>query len=172
MLFPTPPFPEATAIAPIQRVREAIIRQAKVGATVTEDPYWCDILPRAAYDGYLLETAGTFWDVLFWPTPSTVRALTYKYKLMLSALDGSTYVYPLGGPDFAQVILQACLAKAEQMKLHVVGPQTALAQAEMLAAIRRDALKGGSRGIGKMVDPSDQRVERRWSTTSSVSHPW
>jgi len=165
-------YAEGTGLGPILEVAEARIRQARAGATTTADPYWFAVLPRAAYSGYVLETAGTFYDVVFWPTPSALRVLTYRYKILVSALDGTVCNYPLGGQEFAQVVLQCCLAKAEQMKRFTIGPQTALAREDMLAAVRRDAVKGAGKRLGKMVDASGALPVRRWPATSDVTHPW
>jgi len=165
-------YAEGTGLQPILRTSEAHIRAARAGAAITGDPYCFDIVPRAPYTGYAIETAGTFWDLLLFPTPSALRVLTYQYKVMVSALDGETYIYPLGGLDFSQAILQCCLAKAEQMKQNVTGPQTALAHSELLAAVRRDAKKSGAKRLGRSAETGDLRGVRRWLNTNDVSHPW
>lgn len=78
-------------------VGERVIRGVERYGNHTGVPQMATLLPVAA-----VTTQSTRWQARFWP----VQACTveYRYKALPPALDGSTYIYPYGGPVHANTI--------------------------------------------------------------------
>jgi len=93
---------DTVPVGDVQRAHQALVY-------VTEPSKVC-IVPRAAVTGHDPDQK-TLYEAWFWPTPSTLRTLTYRYNLrceMPSALIGFV------GPDeFHGLVQTACLAYAE-----------------------------------------------------------
>jgi hypothetical protein len=171
-------YPEGSGLRRISRWSEGDIRHAREAATQTGDPYAFALLPRRAIGtSYDPQTHGTRYDVLFYPTPSDVRVLTYRKKVRPDALDGSTYVYPLGGQTYSEVVLALCLAQAEARLRTSMGayyrdnrtpPQRALADRAMVRAVLLDTEQSAAGNLGRSMAPRS----RRWSSTPDVTHPY
>jgi hypothetical protein len=61
----------------------------------------------------LTATAGTRLEVAFWPVPSAIYTLTYRYEAYSGKLTAAL-PYPLGGMRYAELITESCLAVAER----------------------------------------------------------
>lgn len=80
---------------------------------------------------------GQRWQVMFAPTPDANQTIYYRYRVLISALtDGA--VYPPGGADFSDVVLQAGLARAEFLGGKVNGPMEAMYLEMMADAVSFD----------------------------------
>ncbi len=62
-----------------------------------------------------LGTTGQRWQIVMWPTPTTILSATGQYRLNPDALATDTH-YPLGGEAHSQTLLESCLAAAEEMQ--------------------------------------------------------
>ena len=77
----------------------------------------------ADYTGYPLEAAvrtkertgneGTRKELLLYPTPDTAYQINFRYNLIPEGLGDNDEV-PHGGPPFAELLLESCLAAAER----------------------------------------------------------
>jgi len=56
---------------------------------------------------------GQRFEVSWWPAPDAVYTLSYKYEAYQGVIS-ATYKYPLGGMKHSELILESCLAVAEQ----------------------------------------------------------
>jgi hypothetical protein len=117
-------------------------------------------------------TTGQRLEVLLYPVPNGPYTLSYRYKLLPSALNASTQIYALGSMAHTETILAACKAAAEETMDDTMG-LWASRYAERLAAsisLDREQQRGeylGYNGDGHMI--SDEDVQnRRFSTGSSV----
>jgi hypothetical protein len=62
----------------------------------------------------LTAATGQRWEVWFAPTPIADRSVSYRYRVKAVALTDDTEVYPIGGTDLCDVIVQAAKADAER----------------------------------------------------------
>ena len=53
-------------------------------------------------------------EVKWWPIPDDDYELTYRYEAYTGKLVKTTYPYPLGGMRYSEVIIESCMAIAEQ----------------------------------------------------------
>lgn len=95
---------------PIELVNEAEIRRLRQqDATIrTDRPRYVAYRPKS-FSG----SVGQRWEALFYPTPDAAYALQYRYKVIPGVLSEAN-PYPMGGPEHAETIVEACLAQAEQ----------------------------------------------------------
>lgn len=106
------------------------------------------VVPRA-FDS----AVGQRSALLIWPEPSRDYTMYYRYQVDATALDGDDDL-PIGGPQFAQVVLQAALAVAEQRENNRIAEQTALYERMLAAAIDADA-RNKARNLGLLADGSE-----------------
>jgi hypothetical protein len=83
-------------------------------------------------------TVGQRWYAVFDPTPDAAYDLEYSYKVEPGALTATNH-HPLGGPEIGELILQSCLAVAEQRYRDGPGIHTQVFLAKLQAAIANDA---------------------------------
>lgn len=110
---------------PIRICGEAHIRALKAAHTRTGDPYLAATRIKTYAEG-----TGTRFEVVFFPTPSQVRTLTYAYDVLLDKLSenyvaGGSDIYPLGGAKHSETLLECCLGVAEQRRDDMMGIHTA-----------------------------------------------
>lgn len=93
---------------PIRIVGESDIRNLREGQNNTLGvPRFIAIIPKTIAAG----TVGQRFSALFWPTPSAVWTLTYKYQSHGSLLSAAS-PYPLGGMAHGETILASCQHRA------------------------------------------------------------
>ena len=111
----------------------------------------------------------TRWDALVWPTPSAVRAVTYKYsRLVPDALDSTTHKYPLGGMEFGLLVEQAAVAMAEIRQRGGAGEQYKAFLQMLSARVLADTGGNLAVNLGYNGDDSDGRSAWPWP---NVSYP-
>ena len=99
---------DAGLYQPICRVGVGDISSLRQGASLsTGAPQKVALRPKKS-DG----TAGQRFAVEFWPTPDAEYVLSYRYRVMPSALS-ATNPHPYGGASHSETILESCLAVAE-----------------------------------------------------------
>ena len=96
-----------------------------------------------------------------YPTPDAVYVLSYAMQLLPDALS-ATNPYPLGGEQFAEVIVEACLAAAEStmddnQQVHAERYATELALAIGVDNTHRSIDNLGYNGNGPTAFPSRSR---------------
>ena len=108
---------------------------------------------------------GQRWEALFYPSSDEARILYYQYDVLPAKPDVSGTVYPLGGAQYSETLLQCCLASAELRHRFTKGPQWETAMTMLAASIERDRRDAAPDTLGRLVDPSAVEVER-WNTGS------
>lgn len=121
-------------------------------------PQVCRVRHKAKSDalGHRLEVA-------WWPIPDAAYTLTYRYEAYAGKLgDGNRY--PLGGMRHAELLIQSCLAVAEQRDNDERGQHTLDFERLLVAAIEQDR-RLGARYYGHMGSFSDVPVVPRHGDT-------
>lgn len=88
-------------------------------------------------------TAGQRWEALFWPEPDGDYTLSYKYEAYSGALSDS-YPYALGGMAISELLIESCLAVAEQQMNDEASIHTAMYERMLLGAIMDDRKRGAA----------------------------
>ncbi len=96
-------------------------------------------------------TDGQRQEVVWWPTPDAAYELQYRYEAYSGKLSG-TRKYPLGGMKFAELLIESCLAVAEQRANDESGLHFEKFSRMLIAAVEQDK-KNGARYFGQMGEP-------------------
>lgn len=102
------------------------------------------------------KTVGQRWEVCFYPTPAASYVTWYRCRLTPQKLENDGDI-PLGGAEYAQIILQMCLAEAETYQDEVANIQEPKALKMLVDAIKMD-IKTNPRFLGKNTDPTTERI--------------
>lgn len=92
----------------IEVTSAARIRQFRQNDDTTGRPVFAAIQPQAH-----VAATGTRFEILLYPIPDDVYVLTYRYKSRPNMID-ATSLYPVGGMEHSQTILESCLAIVER----------------------------------------------------------
>jgi len=125
-------------VRPIKLVDEGYLRAGQAQEPDDDVPVYA-----AVVDGEFDATVGSRKQVAFVPAPDAAYELDYRYSIVPEELD-ATNIYPLGGVEHGETILQSCLAMAE-LKLHdQTGPHYQRFMERLSASMRLD-MQGGQR---------------------------
>lgn len=129
----------------LRKVSESELRQLRARDPQTGYPLYYAIRPKA--HSY---TAGLNWELLVYPTPTSVEAnavITYRYIFNPDTID-NTNLYPVGGARFDNLLLASYLSAAEWfLDDDPNGPFTQKFQEQLAGAIRQDKqVKENDRG--------------------------
>ena len=108
-------------------------------------------------------------EVAWWPTPDAAYTLTYRYEAYNGKLSDDN-PYPLGGMRHAELIVQSCLAVAEQRANDERGLHSEEFERILASAIAQDR-RQGARHYGDMGDRPDasRTIPRHGDTGSSYT---
>ena len=133
-------------------VPEGTVLALRSGDTAESDPSCAAIRPKASTGG----TTGHRFEVIFYPTPSTTRTLTYPYKVLCNKIaTGSPYA--LGGMNHSETIKASCRAVAEREKNDDRGVEWTNFTERLLASIQQDQREHSPHRFGYNGDHSDSR---------------
>lgn len=104
-------------------------------------------------------------EIAFWPIPDAAYVLTYQYEAYSGKLTSSK-PYPLGGMRHSELIVESCLAVAEQRANDEKGIHTERFAALLSAGIVQDR-KAGARYFGQMGVQGDDVVPRNANRQTS-----
>lgn len=107
---------------PMQSITIAKINQMRAGVDSTNFPHFYSIRT-----GPYVKEIGTSYEVAFFETPNANYRLNYSYLIRPPKLIETTDLF-VGGDFASEVILEHCLAVAEQEYDEVLGTHTQLAQ--------------------------------------------
>jgi hypothetical protein len=139
----------------IGMVSEAHLRQLATSNPQTGTPQYAATRPVAS-DG----SGRQQWEVVFYPTPNEERTLEYRYSLIPETLS-TAKPYPLGGRQYAELLLQSCLAVLEQREKKAEGVATARYIERLAAAIQLDVQVVQSGELWPVgSDPVDLSIDR------------
>lgn len=107
--------------------------------------------PRHAAIRYLTSdgTSGQKQEIVWWPIPDDTYTLTYRYEAFAGKLVSGANEYPLGGMKHSEVIVESCLAMAEQRANDEKGIHWSAFVGALASAILQDK-KNGARHFGMM----------------------
>lgn len=149
---------------PMSHVSPEIIYQLRVGGASTSYPQYYAI--RA---GSYVKEIGTSYEVLFYEIPNSGYELNYSYAIRPPQLSATTDVFV--GSDFASdVILECCLAAAEQEYDDVIGIHSQKAEELIQQLIQTDSpIMADS--VGKNLDTGTRTIqyERPLPTTLTAN---
>jgi hypothetical protein len=91
---------------------------------------------------------GQVQEIVFWPIPDAVYALTYRYEAYNGKLS-AVNPCPLGGMRHSELITESCLAVAEQRANDERGLHTERFNLLLAAGVAQDR-RGGARYFGPM----------------------
>lgn len=130
-------------------------------STDTAAPLFACVRSKAQVAG-----AGQRLDVAWWPIPDAAYTLTYRYEAYSGKLTEAN-PYPLGGMRHAELLVESCLAIAEQRANDARGQHYAAFEALLRAGVAMDRQQG-ARHFGAM-SPNRESVAlpRRGDTGSS-----
>lgn len=94
--------------------------------------------------------------VYFFPTPDAAYTLKFACDADTGKIDAATKPFPLGGPMFAELVIESCLAIAEQKANDEIGAHTAKFQQLLVSMIQRNR-KAGAQVYGNVGDPDAWR---------------
>lgn len=123
------------------------------------------------YSGYPTEAAvrpkdanggdGTRWELMLWPCPDQAYTLSYRYNALPDNLSDEDSI-PLGGAQYAEIVLQSCLASAERRyDEHESGYHQQKYHELLMAAIEHDRKSQTPNRLGYNGDWSDSTVRTR-----------
>lgn len=151
--------------APVIIVSEGQMSALK-GRTTTNDKPKCAAVRSKTSDG----ATGQRLEIVFWPTPNDAYVLSYRYEAYSGKLTAAK-PYPLGGMKHSELIIESCLAIAEQRANDERGAHTQRFAEMLVAGIEIDK-KTGARFFGQMGEhyetTSGQR--RNFGTTYPVTY--
>ena len=99
------------------------------------------------------------WQVQFWPAPGESYMVTYQYRAYVFPMTDTDNDYSPAGPEFDQVVLASCLARAELHRHDTRGAHFEEYQRELAKALAIDA-RSGPTFIGRRAERAgDMRDE-------------
>lgn len=147
---------------PVMQVSEARIHTLLQASDTEGYPQYAALRYKQSYGSH-----GQLQEIVLWPVPDAAYVLTYRYEAYngkLSALNPC----PLGGMRHSELILESCLAKAEQ-RANDEGSLHTTAFRELLAAgVAMD--RRGNRNYGQMGSSETFSVERERCRSSDVTY--
>jgi len=98
--------------SPLKRIGEDMFRALRNTNTSTNQPTSAALRPKTTdYDG----TAGTRWEVMFYPLSDGAYNLSYSYDILGATQLRTDTPYPLGGQAHAQAVQDCCIAAARYL---------------------------------------------------------
>ena len=94
-------------------------------------------------------------SLILFPTPDREYSLAFKGDADTGKIDAEQHTMPLGGAMFAELIMESCLAVAEQKANDEIGLHTQNFNSLLVSTIQRDR-KSGAQNFGRMS------CERMW----------
>jgi hypothetical protein len=144
-------------------VSDQMIRMKRQHNTTADRPLYAAIRP-ASFEA----TTGQRWEIVFYPTPNDAYTLYGRYKIVPTMLD-AVNKYPLGGEAVSEVIIESCLAVAEQRMNDMRGFHTEQFERLLAVAIANDADSHAPHTLGYNADRSDQEGANQFDEHAGVA---
>ncbi len=104
-------------------------------------------------------------EIVWWPIPAAALTLSYRYEAYSGKLT-ETKPYPLGGMKHSGLIIESCLAIAEQYANDERGAHSERFTAQLVASVAQDR-KTGARYFGAMGETIEVGIAPRRPVGSS-----
>lgn len=118
-------------------------------------------------------TGGQRREIVWWPKPDDDYTLTYRYEAFQAKLVKTTAPYPLGGMKYSELVVESCLAIAEQRANDEKGIHSDAFVRLLAAAIEQDRQSGpryfGALGEGES-DEADARRRRLQGSSYDITY--
>lgn len=136
---------------PIALIPDMQLRQMAKAAPKTGTPQYAAVRPIAS-DG----SARQGYEIVFYPTPDADLTIDYRYSVVPDTMSVDR-PYPLGGAQYAELLLQSCLSVSEQRTKGEAGVETGRFIERLAAAIQLDvqalaATEGSAWPLGEDAD--------------------
>lgn len=135
--------------AEVSLVSDLMVRRARQQRASAGRPECVAVRP-APFDA----AVGQRYHAVFYPTPDSAYVLEYRYQV-IPAMLSATNPWPLGGPEIGELILEACLAVAEQRYGDTPGLHTEQFPLLLAAAVASDAQRHSPDTLGASGESSD-----------------
>ena len=148
-------YPPHVSCPPIRLVSEASLR------VMRQEGRPIDGRPHSAAVTWVVRpsSSGQRARIEFFPTASATWLLTYRCRILCGELN-TTHPYPVGGMEFARLVMAACLAAAESYRHGGQGPRYQEYMAALTPAVAADRRREperfsyfGGRGLGDADAP-------------------
>jgi len=151
--------------APVIIISEGQMMALKARTTTNAKPK-CAAVRSKDSDG----ATGQRLEIVFWPTPEAVYTLSYRYEAYSGKLS-TAKPYPLGGMKHSELIIESCLAVAEQRANDERGAHTLQFEKMIVAGMEIDR-KSGARFFGQMGEHYEDggRSRRNFGTSYPVTY--
>jgi hypothetical protein len=126
-------FSTGSGYCPPTLVGEGYIRHRRSESQSTGTPLLVAVRPQATTNA-----SGQRFELCVYPTPDALYAVSYRYSVLPSMLVNTTNEYPYGGAMHGEMILESCLAIAEQMTTEGQGIHKALFLERLKTSIDAD----------------------------------
>lgn len=123
----------AVKIKPVEMVLEQIETYGTSMPTGITQPLMAAVKPKVSF----APATGQRWQIQFWPTPTATLSVVGRYRSIPNTIDDDSH-YPMGGQPFAQLLLESCLAAAEEQMNDEDGVHRARFNELLAAAIASD----------------------------------
>jgi hypothetical protein len=138
------------------QVSEGRIQACTQRSTDTGAPMYCTVRHKEQVAG-----TGQRMEVVWYPTPDAVYTLHYEYEAYSGKLSDSN-PYPLGGMRHSELVLESCLAAAEQRGNDEIGNHTSIFRSMLSSSVAFDR-RQGAKSYGRMGQPQENSMEFRRS---------
>lgn len=122
--------------------------------TCIDEPTYYSIYPSAP-----ATTAIQSWKLILWPSTDAIYHLRGRYHLQMADLDG-TNLYPPGGAQHSETILEAVLSEAEATYNDQLGPHVARYQELLESSISLDRQISTADTLGVVPIQGERRSRR------------
>lgn len=102
-------FADTYGLDPLRVILANSLMQRRRQTAATGTPVHAAIDPVASDS-----SAEQVWNLMLEPVPGEERTLKFQYFLLPTQLIASTNIYPLGGPAYAELVIESCLAAIER----------------------------------------------------------
>jgi len=150
--------------SPIVQVSEGAMQALLQRSTDEGTPAYACIRYKSEFGDH-----GQLQEIMFWPIPDAAYTLTYRYEAYSGKLTTDTNPYPLGGARFSEVLLESCLAVAEQRANDERGLHTAQFERLLAAAVAMDR-RHGAKNFGPMGGVSEASPLREQMRSGDVTY--
>lgn len=124
-----------------------LVRARALDPSATGTPRLASVISSATWgDG------GQDRALVVWPKPSAPVEVSFTCVSAGAKLDEKDNPFPLGGPEHAELVIESCLAVAEQRANDETGAHTAKFQ-QLLAAMAQRSRRSGAHEFGSVGDP-------------------
>ena len=154
----------------IIQVSEAKIVSLTNSEETNSSPRLANVRHKAQVEG-----SGQRFELVLFPTPDAIYTLNYKYEAFSGKISNSN-PYPLGGMRYSELVMESCLAVAEQRANDEKGQHTASFYTLLASGVAFDKRQGaryyGSMGQSEFCDNDFSKNNRADGRVTYKGNTW